>query len=152
MKLRIVLSRFFAAFVRILPIWLGAAHVAGFLHVHPLKNSLMHHLLHKLLSLIHSLYRSLFLNLLYPLDLSSQSSQSSSSSSPASPAPSSPSFSPVAEIPHSSDDDSANMEIVPDPPPATNPTTASDEESIHGVISDVNLLNSSAQSTDVDID
>ena len=38
------------------------------------------------------------------------------------------------------------MEIVPDP------TTASDEESIHGVISDVNLLNSSAQSTDVDID
>lgn len=73
-------------------------------------------------------------------------------SSPASPAPSSPSFSPVAEIPHSSDDDSANKEIVPDPPPATNRTTASDEESIHGVISDVNLLHSSAQSTDVDID
>ena len=90
-----------------------------------------------------------------PLDLSSQSSQSSSSSSPESPespAPSSPSFSPVAEIPHNSDDDSANMDIVPDPPPATNPTTASDEELIHGVISDVNLLNLSAQSTDVDID
>lgn len=44
------------------------------------------------------------------------------------------------------------MEIVPDPPPATNPTTASEEELIHGVISDVHLLNSSAQFTDVDID
>lgn len=91
-----------------------------------------------------------------PLDLSSQSSQSSSSSSSSqsspSPAPSSPSFSPLVEIPHNSDDDSANMEIVPDPPPSTNPTTASDEELIHGVISDANLLNSSAQSTDVDID
>ena len=88
-----------------------------------------------------------------PLDLSSQSSESSStsstqsSSSPTSPAPSSPSFSPPAEIPHSSDDDTANMEIVPDPPPATNPTTTSDEELIHGVISDASLLNS-----DVDID
>ena len=88
-----------------------------------------------------------------PLDLSSQSSESSStsstqsSSSPTSPAPSSPLFSPPAETPHSSDDDTANMEIVPDPPPATNPTTASDEELIHGVISDAGLLNS-----DVDID
>ena len=44
------------------------------------------------------------------------------------------------------------MENVPVPPIAINPMTASDDELYHGVISDVNLLNSSAQSTDVDID
>ena len=87
---------------------------------------------------------------------SSQSSQSSSSSqssfSPASVSPSSPSFSPIAETLHGDDSGDANMENVPVPPPATNPMTASDDEMYHGVISDVNLLNSSAQSTDVDID
>ena len=44
------------------------------------------------------------------------------------------------------------MENVPVPPPAINPMTASDDEMYHGAISDVNLLNSSAQSTDVDVD
>ena len=87
---------------------------------------------------------------------SSQSSQysssSQSSSSPASVSPSSPSFSPIAETLHGDDSDDANMENVPVPPLAINPMTASDDEMYHGVISDVNLLNSSAQSTDVDID
>ena len=41
---------------------------------------------------------------------------------------------------------------MPDSPPVINPTTASDDELAHGVISDANLLNSSAQSTDIDID
>ena len=44
------------------------------------------------------------------------------------------------------------MENVPVPAPAINPMTASDDEMYHGVTSDVNLLNSSAQSTDVNID
>ena len=44
------------------------------------------------------------------------------------------------------------MENVSVPPPAINPMTASDNEMYHGVIPDVNLLHSSAQSMDVDID
>ena len=61
---RIVLRRFFAVFVRIPPIWLSTAHVAGFLLAYPLKNIRMFPLVHKLLSLIHSLLKSLFLSLL----------------------------------------------------------------------------------------
>ena len=44
------------------------------------------------------------------------------------------------------------MENVPIPPATINPMTASDNEMYHGVIPDVNLLHSSAQSMDVDID
>ena len=120
----------------------------------------MKHLLpHNLLSLIYNLLKSLFLNLLPPENSSSQSwlssqssSTSQSSSSFASVSPSSPSFSPIAETLHGDDSDDANMENVLVPPHAINPMTACDDEMYHGVISDVNLLNSSAQSTDVDID
>lgn len=89
---------------------------------------------------------------------SSQSSQSSSSSSESSSSAVSPSFSPNLD-PVLSGDDSDNADITesvpvpdPQPPPPRNLTTGSDEEMAQAVISDVNMLNSSMQSTDVDVD
>lgn len=94
---------------------------------------------------------------------SSQSSQSSKSSSPSSESSSSsspavsPSYSPNPD-PLLSDEDPDNADItesvlVTDPqPPPRNSTTGSDEEMAQAVISDTNILNSSMQSTDVDVD
>lgn len=92
---------------------------------------------------------------------SSQSSQSSSSSSESSSSPVSavsPSYSPNLD-PVLSGDDSDNVDITKSvpvtdslPPPPRNSTTGSDEEIAQAVMSDANMLNSSMQSTDVDVD
>ena len=119
-----------------------------------LKSVRKHLLPHNLLSLIYNLLKSLFLNLL-PHRIRLCSLRSLRNLRPplslaASVSPSSPSS--IPETLHGDDSDDANMENVPVPPIAINPMTASDDELYHGVISDVNLLNLSAQSTDVDID